>query len=264
MKSKQLLATSSDGGRTWSGWRELSTGTLAGCSLTGPVLRWSDGTIAVAFESFKEYDDPRPARHAAWLLVSRDRGESFLPPLLVAQHPEHDVYYWDQRLSAAAAPGEFTAMFWTHDLRAHRDLNVHLRHGAIRGEAIVLAPILATPIPGQIAAPAQLTGDRLVAFVVDRGRPATMTLWTSADGGATWPASDRCVIYTHDERAALSQTGENVDFKQYWEDMGKWSFGHPAIRSLADGRLLVAWYAGAPDCMSLRWARLRLDAGDTP
>jgi len=31
-------------------------------------------TIAFAFESFKEYDDPRPARHAAWLLVSHDGG----------------------------------------------------------------------------------------------------------------------------------------------------------------------------------------------
>jgi hypothetical protein len=120
-------------------------------------------------------------------------------------------------------------------------------------------PIQTTPIPGQIAAPWRLDDGRLLAFVVDRSRPGTMTLWCSPDGGATWPASDRLVVYTHDERAAITQGRENIDFKQYWEDMGKWSFGHPALRSLAAGRLLLAWYAGTPDCMSLHWARVRIN-----
>ena len=81
--------------------------------------------------------------------------------------------------------------------------------------------------------------------------------------GATWPVADCLVVYTHDERAAVTQGRENVDFKQYWEDMGKWSFGHPAIRLLAERSLLLAWYAGAPDCMSLHWARVRVAAEGT-
>ena len=43
----------------------------------------------------------------------------------------------------------------------------------------------------------------------------------------------------------LTQGRENIDFNQYWDDMGKWTFGHPAIRQLPDGHLLLAWYAGA-------------------
>jgi hypothetical protein len=65
-------------------------------------------------------------------------------------------------------------------------------------------------------------------------------------------------VHTHDERAALTQGQANIDFKEYWEDMLKWSFGHPAIRLLADGRVLLAWYAGVPGCMSLNWARVRV------
>ena len=78
----------------------------------------------------------------------------------------------------------------------------------------------------------------------------------SSDDGATWPRDESLVVHTHDERAKLSQGKEDIDFKQYWEDMGKWSFGHPAIRSLGGGDVLLAYYAGTPDRMSIYWARV--------
>ena len=259
LKSRQLLAVSSDEGLTWSDWRILSTGDLKGCALTGPVIQWCDGTIAFPFESFKEFDDPHPGRHAAWILISRDGGETFSNPILMAQHPEHRVYYWDQRLCTGSEPGSLIALFWTHDLLEQRDLTVHLRHARLTGETLTLGPIVATSIPGQIAAPLQLADGRLLAFVVDRSQPGTMTLWHSPDGGHTWPESRRRIIHTHSEQAALTQGRDNIDFKQYWEDMGKWSFGHPALRPLPNSRVLLAWYAGTPDRMSLHWARVRME-----
>ena len=86
-----------------------------------------------------------------------------------------------------------------------------------------------------------------------------MKLWVSPDGGTTWPERDGLLVHSHDERAELSQHRENIDFKQYWEDMGKWSFGHPAIRPLGNGRVLVAWYAGTPNCMSIHGARFNVE-----
>lgn len=217
LKSKQLLSVSHDEGVTWSEWREVEVGDLKGCALTGPILRWDDGAIAFPFESFKEFDDPRPGRHAAWLVLSRDEGETFSEPLLVAQHPEHRCYYWDQRLCVGKSRGQLTAMFWTHDLVEKRDLNVHLRSATVKDNTIHLNPIRATPIPGQIAAPLITQDGLLLAFVVDRSQPGTMTLWSSYDEGATWREKDRMVVYRHDEHAALSQGRENIDFKQYWE-----------------------------------------------
>jgi hypothetical protein len=255
---RQLLAVSTDDGQAWSPWEVIPTPGLTGCAMTGPVVQWPDGTIAYAFESFKEFDDPRPGRHAAWLLVSRDGGRSFLPPLLVAQHPEHKVYYWDQRLCPGKSSGEFVALFWTHDLEHKKDLTVHFRKGVLRDGTIAGLPVKATTIPGQIAAPLLLPDGRLLAFVVNRGRPGTMTLWQSHDGGTTWPARDALVIHTHDERAALTQGAANIDFKQYWEDMGKWSFGHPALRALGHGQVLLAYYAGTPQSMSIHWARVNV------
>jgi hypothetical protein len=83
-------------------------------------------------------------------------------------------------------------------------------------------------------------------------------LWQSPDAGLTWPERSSLTIHVHDEQALLSQGKDNIDFKEYWEDMGKWSFGHPALRNLGDDRLLLAFYAGTPDRMSIHWARVRV------
>ncbi|MFO0888019.1 MAG: sialidase family protein [Isosphaeraceae bacterium] len=258
LPSRQLVSESTDEGESWSAWTVLPTPGLTGCATTGPVLRWDDRSIAYAFESFKEHDDPAPPRHGAWLLVSRDGGRSFEPPLLVARDPGSRVYYWDQRLCPTGSDGQFVALFWTHDRGARRDLNVHLLHGSIDQAPAAPDPPQPTTIPGQIAAPARADDSSLLAFAVDRGHPGTMTLWRSRDDGRTWPEADCLVVHQHEERARISQGKEDIDFKQYWEDMGKWSFGHPAIRSLGPGRVLLAFYAGSPARMSIHWARVVL------
>jgi hypothetical protein len=257
LRSRQLMAVSTDEGSTWSPWRELPIPGLTGCAMCGPVTLWSDGTLAFAFESFKEFDDPKPARHAAWLLVSRDGGASFEPPFLVAQDPQHAVYYWDQRLCPTATSGEFVALFWTHDRAAQRDLRVHTLRASLHDRQPLPLPT-ETTIPGQIAAPLWLEDGRVFAFVVDRDQPGTLTLWQSSDGGATWPNDAKLVVHQQQELAKLSQGREHIDFAQYWEDMGKWTFGHPAMRRLSDDRLLLAFYAGSPDRMSIHWARVRV------
>lgn len=251
---KILKTFSADGGRTWAPWEEVDVAGLRGCAGTGPIVRWPDGTLAYPFESYREFDDPDPQPHRAWMLVSRDGGQTFSRPIEVAIDPEHQVYYWDQRLCAADERGGYHALFWTHDLTQKRDLTVHYKRGSIQESSS--AGIVPTPIRGQIAAPLRLPDGRLLAFVVDRARPATMKLWVSTDGGKSWPEAHAMVVYHHEERAAVTQGQTNVDFARYWEDMGKWSFGHPAIRLLGNHRVLVAHYAGTPDRMSIHWARI--------
>ncbi|HLJ10527.1 MAG TPA: sialidase family protein [Planctomycetaceae bacterium] len=266
LHSRQVLAVSDDQGMTWGPWKVIPTPGLKGCASTGPMLSWSDGTIAAAFESYKEYDDPGPAHHAAWLIVSHDGGKTFPDMHLVAQHPEHAIFFWDQRLCAGKMAGEYFALFWTHDLVHQQDLNVHFKHGALgegapvrRGSPDPADPsIKDTAIPGQIAAPLLLDDGRLLAFVVDRHRPGSMTLWCSHDQGLTWPEKEKLVVHWHDERAALTQQGATVDYNEYWDDMLKWSFGHPALVDLKNGKALCVFYAGTPGALSIHWARIDL------
>jgi hypothetical protein len=195
LHSRLLTAESTDCGASWSRWHVLPTPELSGCSLTGPALAWPDGTLGLPFESFKEFDDPRPARHGSWIMLSRDAGRTFGPPLLLA--PQHEMYYWDARLCTGAGPGEYVAMYWTHDRGAERDLNVHLRRAAIAENEVRGKAIAETPIRGQICAPLVLDETRVLAFVVDRHRPGTMKLWLSGDGGLTWPAEESLIVLFH-------------------------------------------------------------------
>lgn len=256
LASRQLVAVSTDEGDSWSDWRTISTPGLTGCAMSGPVGRWPDGTIAFVFESFKEFDDPRPVRPAAWLLVSRDGGRTFEEPFLVARDPQNNVYYWDQRLCPTDQPDEFISLFWTHDRALQQDRHVHFLRSDFCGDAATQPLPLETTIPGQIAAPCLLPHGRILAFVVDRSRPGTMRLWQSHDGGQTWPEALSLVVHQHDEQAILTQGTDNIDFAEYWEDMGKWSFGHPCIRAADSNSVLLTWYAGTPKRMSIHAAEV--------
>jgi hypothetical protein len=259
LKSKQLIAFSSDKGETWTKWKEAPTPGLTGCAISGPILNWPDGRTAVSFESFKGYDDPRDIKPAAWLLPLANGNATFHEPVMVTTCPSGNVCYWDQRLCVGNEPGEFFGFYWTHDRVQKKDLTVHACRGTLSEGNILNFERWATSLPGQIAAPLVLPDGRLLAAVVDRRKPAEIRLWSSSDGGRTWPPEQSIVIYSHEEFANVTQGTENVDFKKYWEDFVKWSFGHPAMRLLDESHVLLAYYAGKPTCISGHWAKVAIN-----
>ena len=61
LRSRQIFTVSTDEGESWGQWQLIPTPGLTGCATTGPAIKWPDGAIAHAFESFKEFDDPEPS-----------------------------------------------------------------------------------------------------------------------------------------------------------------------------------------------------------
>ncbi len=257
LHSRQLIASSDDGGNSWSNWREFDIPNLTGCSSTGPILKTTSGQIGYPFESYKEFDETVEKAHAAWVTFSDDDGQSFFEPQQVAKHPDDRLYYWDQRICAGWEPDQFVALFWTHDLVQQRDLNVHLRSFRWKDGELELDPIVETSIVGQIAAPLCLPDGRLLAFVVDRNSSGSLKLWQSADRGKTWLEDDALTIYDHGQQAAALANDEK-DFAEYWEEMGKWTFGHPAIQQVSENRVVVCYYAGTTEQLSVHWARVEV------
>ena len=259
LRSRLLVAESRDNGETFGPFCEIPTPGLTGTAMCGPPVHWSDGTIGLAYESFKHYDDPKPAWHAAWLQISRDGGQTFPHRFLVGEDPQHDVFYWDQRLIPTKTPGEYIGLFWTHNRKAQKDLNVHFQRASLsEGERAGMTPI-DTKIPGQISSPLLMDDGRIIGFVVDRDKPGTMKLWQSSDGGKTWPSAEALTVHVQNRENPLPNQKQQVDFAEYWEDMAKWSFGHPAAQLISPREALLTYYAGPPNHLSMHWARVELD-----
>jgi hypothetical protein len=255
LPTKQLMAFSTDEAETWTEWQILPIPGLQACSCTGPLLKWGDGVIGFPFENLKQFDDPKPVVPGAWCMVSKDRGRNFESPTLVARDPTNKIYFWDQRLSPGRKPGEFVGLFWTYDREKQQDLKIHCLRSSLFGDGSKARPF-PTTLTGQIASPLWLGNGRLVAFVVERSCPGTLTLWSSNDEGISWP--ENLVVYRHEESLATVSGTSASNYAQYWEEMGKWSFGHPAILPLGGETVLLAYYAGQPNRTSIHWARVNM------
>ena len=129
---RSYLIRSTDGGRSWPDRRRIDLGPHPGASVTGPVLRLADGTLAQPFENWKEYEDPTPGIPCAWLRLSPDDGATWTEDVLVAAHPDNAIYYWDQRLATHPVDGRLVNMFWTHVPADGRDIDVHICLGHAR------------------------------------------------------------------------------------------------------------------------------------
>ena len=248
-----LLAETGDGGATWRSFRDVDTRPEVGCAVTGPVFGLADGALALPYESWKEYDDPRPGTHVAWLRLSFDGGETWSEKAAVAADPDARVFYWDQRIAQHPETGQLVAMFWTHDRNAETDIENHIAWGNPDGREWTL------PTPtgwrGQHCEPISLGGDRLAALYVHRHDPPSLRAVVSEDFGRTWRRDEELVFYSSEVGTEPGAAGAR-QFEDFWQDMMAWRFGHPRGVLLPDGGLFVAFYAGDETATSMHWVRI--------
>ena len=248
-------AKSADGGRTWQEYKILDTGPAGNPTLTGRTVHMPGQGWLVFFENYGPEEAGGPSLHEAFALFSKD-GESFDRVVHVARHPEEKYFYWDQRQALCRRSKRIATMFWTYDRHKEEDIDIHMAWGDC--ETLRWEEPFATGIRGQIAAPIPLGDGRLLCFYVHRHPPGSMRLIMSTDDGKSWDKDNELVVY---ESAGPTEAGfeKHSDYAAYWEDMGVWSFGHPAGVVLRDGTVLLAHYGGPDDkCLSVRWARVRV------
>ena len=253
-------ARSRDGGATWENRRAVDTTPHVGASpCSMPVLDLPGGVRAQPYEVWKEYDDPGPAPQAAYLRLSDDGGATWPEYATVARDRSGGRYYWDQRIAAHPDTGRLVATFWTHNIRVGGPVDVHISWGSADGRT--WSEPAPTGLPGQHTQPLAIGGDRLLALFPCRakraGEPSGIVVAESPDFGETWPPERRLSVYESDQGPEAG-AGTGRTLRQTWTDMGRWSHGHPRGELLADGTLLIAYYAGTGERTSIRWARLEV------
>jgi hypothetical protein len=207
------------------------------------------------YESWKEWDDSSRGTHRANVILSHDGGQTWGKAITVATHPTGRLLYWDQRLAVNPDDGRIVDMFWTHDREAQEDVDMHINWGS--PDAQTWTEPVSTGIAGQIAAPLALGGDRLFAAYVHRHDPPSLRALLSDDFGKTWNAAPELVFYGSQSGREAGTEGQR-EFGDYWADMGRWSFGHPAPVLLPNGDVFVAYYAGDSNAMGVHWVRIAI------
>jgi len=257
LDSRILLSWSDDASAHWSPPRLVDTAPFhVPTPITGPVLSLRNGDLACQFELNKPYDDPGVWRHSSVLMFSRDSGRTWLEYSMASGDPaDRDasrIFYWDQR-PAVLRDGEILDLFWTYDNQAAAYLNIHARTSVDHGRT--WSEMWDTGVPGQPAPPVELADGRIVMVFVHRDGPPTIRLRCSKDKGRTWPADSEVVIY---ETRLDSQTRAKGTMQDSWAEMGAFSVGLPTTAKLANGDVLVVFYAGPhADRTDIRWARVR-------
>jgi hypothetical protein len=244
-----LVADSGDLGHSWSPWREVPvTQDVGPPSLTSPVVVGRDGRLIVSIETNKPYLD-----RSAWMqrvvhCESADGGYTWSTPRTVCADPTGAIFFWDQRL-VAAPDGTLAAFSWTYEKPANRYLPIrrHLSRGRERGWITDTLDFADQP-----SHPAVLDDGRVLLAWVDRYGSRSIRARVAATIDGPFDPAGEVVIY--DAPAPARQTSGTAELLT---DMGLWSFGLPYAETLASGReVLVVYYAGTPERMDIRWARI--------
>ena len=245
-----LLADSHDGGASWSQWRLVPMPAAVGPpSLTAPVLKLADGSLALSIETNKQYNDASRWMQKVIFFHSHNLGQSWEEPVVAGEDPSGRIFYWDLRCGVAP-DGQVATFAWTYDSAANRYLNIYRRISSDHGHTWREAEDLG--FADQAARPAMLPDGRVILPYVDRfgSRSIRARLAPTIDG--PFDAATEVVVFQQDH----VPDDHNDSTGELLSEMNLWTFGLPYAETLPDGAALVVYYAGTDEVMDIHWARI--------
>ncbi|HHW32146.1 MAG TPA: exo-alpha-sialidase [Clostridiaceae bacterium] len=227
---------SKDDGETWSAPELMDTDSIiAPTPLTGAPFMLKDGTIVCQFEVNKHEWDTSKWVHKSAMIFSRDGGKTWGDVSIVTEEP--DMYYWDQRPNVLKDGMTILNFFWTLDGKKQQYLNIHARESLDGGKT--WGELWDTGIYGQPGQPVDLGDGRIATIEIDRSIRPVITVRTSRDHGRNYEES--LVIY---DSCFDKQDSKNISMNDAWDEMARFSVGHPNLLNLGQRELLAYYYAG--------------------
>ena len=231
-----FFCNSEDEGETWSKPELMNTDPIEDpVPLTGAPFMLKDGTIVCQFEINKHEGDESKWVHKSAMIFSRDGGKTWDDVVKVTEVPE--MYYWDQRPNVMVDGTTILDFFWTLDGKKQEYINIHARESLDGGKT--WGNIWDTGIYGQPGQPIDLGDGRIATIEIDRTTRPIITVRTSRDHGRTY--DETLVVY---DSKLKKQDSRTISMNDAWDEMGRFSVGHPNLLNLGDGEVLAYYYAG--------------------
>jgi hypothetical protein len=249
-----ITAKSLDRGKTWQSWQKLDFAHHKWIVPCDKIVTLKNGDLLLPYENWRGYDDSA-GHHSGAFLLSRDRGNTWSRPVVYAQDPFADFYFYDARVTIEPETGRLAVLLWTYDNRAGKDAPIHIAFGS--PDARNWSYPVSTGIAGQIAAPLAIGNDQLLTVYVHRHDPPSIRVKRSLDFGKTWQDNE-FVIYTSNS-GTESGAGKTRTESEFWDDISRWSFGHPSAVIVEEKIVLISYYAGNSSHLSIKWAKIELD-----
>jgi hypothetical protein len=197
--------------------------------------------------------------NATALIISHDDGRTFTPPLMVAGDETGRLNLCDARFDLLP-DGRIIALLWTFLQENERTIEVHRTFSTDHG--LTWSNPEALGFVGQITAPLVLSAGRVLAASNYRHPPLGSLLWHSNDGGVSW-AVDQPIQLWDAEAGCIN--GQPVTIppladveERVWDELQRFSFGTPDLVRLADGTVLLTYYATLRGIIHVRACGLRV------
>jgi hypothetical protein len=247
-----FLADSFDQGITWSEWRVVDLPEELGPpSLTNPLIQLPDGTLVMNIETNKQYYDSSKWYQRVVCLHSSDLGKTWGDPMDAGFDPSGEIFNWDQRVGMTT-DGTLATFTWTYNTSTQQYLNIHRRISDDGGRTWSEAEDIG--VTDQAAHPAILPDGHTVLAWVDRFQSQSIRARLAPHIDAEFDPASEIIIYAHQ----ANDSKQSDDTGALLEEMSLWSFGLPYAESLANGDVMVVYYAGNDQTMDIHYARLRI------
>jgi len=245
-----LLSDSYDNGKTWTSLHVIPMPRDIGPpSLTNPIMKLKDGSLAMSIETNKQYLDSGKWYQRVVLFHSLDEGKTWEKPVTVSKDPEGRIFYWDLR-TGVAPDGRIAVFSWTYDSEINKYLNLHRRISADAGQTWSQHEDLG--FADQPSHPAILPDGRVVLAWVDRFGSQSIRVRLASE--IDQPFNEETELILHKQEVAKSDTSNTGELLG---EMSLWSFGLPYCEVLPDGDVMVVYYAGTEEKLDIHWVRIR-------
>ncbi len=247
-----LLSDSYDRGETWTPLRVVPLPQDVGPpSLTSPIIKMKDGSLAMSIETNKHYHDSGKWRQRVLLFRSSDGGKTWGNPITVGEDPEGRIFYWDLR-TGVASDGRVVVFSWTYDSENNKYLNIHRRISTDAGQTWSRWEDLG--FADQPSHPAILQDGRVVLAWVDRFDSRSIRARIAPGIDQPFDKETELILYKQETaKSGIVNTGELLG------EMSLWSFGLPYCEMLPDGDVMALYYAGTEERLDIHWVRIRTD-----